>query len=195
MSAFAVAAFHEARMPAGADRVEAVVWIRAAGLAATGTRVSLRLWTPAGAHVEALTEVAPGSADLLPGAHQLDDRTLLADAGVWADGVHEYELVIAVPGREAGEEMLVARVGVVAGGEPTGGALIAVTWTDAEPAQAGPPGDGGASPADLPTGAPSQPPGGRSGAGGSGTPCRGCGELADDGDRFCEACGRELAAG
>jgi hypothetical protein len=192
MSTFAVAGFHDARLPAGATLVEAVVWARAAGLGPDGVDVSLRLWTPAGARVTALAEVAPGSADLLAGAARVDDLTLLADAGRWTDGVYEYELTIAVPPQDPGEELLAARVGVVAGGETAGRALIAVTWTDAalESSPTAPPG----SSADLPTGAASQPPPPRGGAA-AGMACAGCGALPDDGDRFCEACGRELAAG
>ena len=184
-------------------------------------------------------------------------------AAEWFDGVYEYELAIALPTRSAGEEMLAARVGVVAGRELAGQALIAVTWAErAAPAagsgdlptgasaQAGkvptgaspespgePPTGASAEPGELPTGAsaePGEPPTGASseppgelptgasaepgelptgasaepgelptgasaerprpgGPAGGADPCAACGALPEEGDRFCEACGRKLA--
>ena len=192
MSAFAVAAFHEPRLPAGAAEVEAVVWIRAAGLASPGVDVWLSLWTPAGADVTALREVEPGDADLLAGAERLDDGTLRVEAGRWTDGVREYELGVGLPVRSPGEEMLAARFRIVAGDEVAGTALIAVTWCEAPPA-ADAPSQSGVPTGDLPTGPSPEPRHTTAGEGEAGGPCPDCGELPREGDRFCEACGRELA--
>ncbi len=192
MSAFAVAAFHEPALPAGAAELEALVWIRAAGLGSPGVDVWLRLWTPAGARVTALREVEPGSGDLLPSAERLDDRTLRVATGRWTDGVREYELAVGLPVRSPGDQMLAARVGVVAGDELAGTALIAVTWSEAAPAASG---GSGVAPGELPTGASPEPRHTPAGEGEAGGPCPDCGEVPHDGDRFCEACGRELAAG
>jgi hypothetical protein len=185
MSAFAVAAFHDAVLPVGAASLDALVWLRAAGIGAAAADVSLRLWTPVGVELTALREVAPGSGDLLARGVPLDDRTSQFGAGQWTDGVREYELTVALPARRAGDAMLAARVSVVVGEEVAGQALVALAWADTAPS---------AEPAgDLPTGAPSQPYASR-GAPAPGDPCRGCGAQPDDGDRYCEACGRELAA-
>lgn len=186
MSAFAVAAFHDPSLPAGAGSVEAAVWIRAAGIEPPGVAASLRVWTPAGCALEALREVEPGSGDLLARGLRLDERTLEFVCGEWTDGVYEYELAVALPARGVGEEMLAARVGVVAGEEVAGQALIAVTWTDRAPQDAGSTASG-----ELPTGASAErPPAG--GEPGSGDSCPACGAQSDPGDRFCEACGRPL---
>jgi hypothetical protein len=185
VSAFAVAAFHDAVLPVGATSLDAVIWMRAAGIGAPAIDVSLRLWTPAGVQVTALREVAPGSGDLLARGVHVDDRTSQFSAGQWTDGVREYELAVALPARNAGDAMLAARVSVVVGEEVAGHALVAVTWADRAPPRE-PAGD-------LPTGAPSQPYASR-GAPAPGDPCRGCGAQPDDGDRYCEACGRELTA-
>ena len=92
MSAFAVAAFHDELLASGAMRVDAAVWVRPAGLGEDGADVSLRVWTPLGANVAVLREVAPSSSDLLGGAVRLDERTVEFAAGRWTDGVREYEL-------------------------------------------------------------------------------------------------------
>lgn len=204
MSAFAVAAFHEPALPVNARSVEAVVWIRATDPGAAGVDVALVLWTPAGAEVTALREVAPGAADRLAGCVRVDDRTLRIDTGRRLEGVHEFELVVTLPACSPGDELLAARVGVLAGGEPVATALVAVRWTEpaagepAAPAGAAEPADADSrtvavTHADLPTGPSPQPR--HTPDAGAAAPCPSCGELPDDGDRFCEACGRELAAG
>ena len=202
MSTFAVAAFHDPCLPAGADRVAAVVWVRAAGLGAEGVDVELALWTPASAAITALREVAPATADRLADCARVDDHTLQVQAGRWLDGVHELELEIALPAHGPGDELLATRIAVLAGGEQVAGARVVVTWaqaaSDGEPpdAAAEPPDTAAVTPADLPTGASPEPRhtgtgSGGGGAGGAG-PCAGCGELPEEGDRYCEACGREL---
>ena len=192
MSALAVAAFHDTRLPATARDVEAMVWVRVTGLPEPGAAVSLRVWTPAGAKVTALIQAAPSTADLLPRAERIDDHTLVVGVGRWSDGVHEIELRVAVAPRSPGDEMLVARVGVAAEGGIGGEAVVATTWTEDPPA---PSRAVDRTHADLTTGASPKPRHVPAASDTSIGPCPGCGEPADDGDRFCEACGRELPAG
>jgi hypothetical protein len=248
MSVFAVAAFHDTLLPADATGVDAVVWIRPAGLGEDGAQVSLRVWTPVGASLAVLREVAPGAADLLADGARRDKRTVEYPAGRWTDGAYEYELGVTLPERGDGDEMLAARVEVVIDGEVAGRAAVAVIWTadadrlaapretavavlrDGAGARAGDragdgaresednragdgaresegdrAGDGaregeGAGPgmganADLPTGPSPEPRHTLAHAAHAGDPCPGCGEQTAEGDRFCEGCGNELAAG
>jgi hypothetical protein len=196
MSAFAVAAFHDAMLALGAGRVDAVVWVRPAGLAREGVDAALRVWTPRGARVTALREVAPASGDLLAGGVRVDERTVDFAAGRWTDSAREYELTVVVEPRAVGEQLLAARVEVVAGGEIAGRAAIAVTWSDddallaaggAEAVAGGPEDDD-----ELPTGRSPQPRHMAAEPGHAGDPCPGCGEQTAQGDRFCEGCGRAL---
>jgi hypothetical protein len=187
VSAFDVTARYDAHLPVNATTVEATVRIRAAPIAAPGVEVALRLWTPRGATVAVLREISPAAGDLREGAVALDELTIECSAGRWTGGAREYELAVAVPPCHAGDELLAARLGVVAGGEVVARTLIAVVWVGAAAVAA----------AELPTGWSQQPSHRGASAGGAraSLPCSGCGLRSPAGDRFCEACGRELAAG
>ncbi|MEY2515537.1 MAG: hypothetical protein QOJ89_2895 [bacterium] len=195
MSAFAVAAFHDETLALGAGRVDAVVWVRPAGLGEDGADVSLRVWTPRGASVVVLREVAPATGDLRAGAVRVDERTSEFPAGRWTDCAREYELAVVLEPRGDGVRILAARVEVVAGGEVAGCASIAVTWT-ADDALLNSGDDAGGRPddAELPTGRSPQPRHTAAEHGHAGEPCPGCGEQTAQGDNFCEGCGRALDA-
>jgi hypothetical protein len=198
VSALAVAAAYDAYLPVGACTVEAVVRVGAADAGGPGADVSLRLWTPLGATVAALREVAPACRDLCDGAIRLDDRTVEYPAGRSTDGAREYELAVIVPARRAGDELLAARFGVVVGGKLVARAPIAVTWIDDErliAASADTAARPAVSVADLPTGPSPQPRHTLADDLAAGGPCPRCGLRSANGDRFCEGCGRELAAG
>ena len=193
MSAFAVAAFHHALLAIGADSVDAVVWVRPTDLGEDGADVSLRVWTPRGARIAVLREVAPATGDLLAGEIRLDERTAEFPAGRWTDCAREYELTIVLEPRADGDRILAARVEIVAGGEVGGRARIAVTWT-ADDALLSAGIVGGGADAELPTGRSPQPRHVAEEQGHAGDPCPGCGAQTAHGDRFCEGCGRALDA-
>ena len=193
MSAFAVAAFHDDVLALGAGRVDAVVWVRPDGLGEDGADVSLRVWTPRGARIAVLREVAPATGDMLPGAVRLDQRTHEFAAGRWTDCAREYELTVVLEPRGDGDRILAARVAVIAGGEVAGRALIAVTWT-ADDALLSAGEVGGGADAELPTGRSPQPRHTAEQPGHAGDPCPGCGEQTAQDDCFCEGCGRALDA-
>jgi hypothetical protein len=203
VSAFAVTALYDALLPVGAAGVDAVVRVAASGVAASGVAASLRLWTPLGVSVGALRERSPATGDLRDAAVALDERTVECPAGRWTDGVREYELAVGLPARDAGDEMLAARLGVVVEGELVGAARIAVTWCDDERPTA--PSTAGASHAapprvvtaeeELPTGMSPRPRHTLVDEPHAAGPCAGCGLHPADGDRFCEGCGHELLAG
>jgi len=181
VSALSVAAIYDTRVPVGACGVEAIVRVEASELGEAGVDASLRLWTPLGAAVIVLRELSPATEDLRSGAIRLDDRTVHYPAGRWIDGAREYELAIALPARDAGDQMLAARLSVVVGEEVVGRAPIAVAWTDDERliAASGRPArstrTGAAAAADLPTGPSPRPRHTLAGGSPAGRPCPVCG--------------------
>jgi hypothetical protein len=185
VNVFDLDARYGAYLPVDVSTVEATVRIRAAPIDEPGADVSLRLWTPRGATVTALREISPGTGDLRDSAIRLDELTLECPAGRWTGGAREYELAVAAPPRDAGDELLAARLGVVVAGEVVARTLIAVVYVDAAVAAA----------ADLPTGRSPQPRHALAGGPVAGGPCPGCGLRPADGDRFCEACGEQLVPG
>lgn len=185
MTAFDVTAQYDAHLPVDASTVAATVRIRAAPIDEPGVDAWLRLWTPRGAIVEVLREVSPATGDLLGDAVRLDALTIQCPAGRWTGGAREYELAVALAPRDAGDELLAARLGVVVDGEVVARALVAVVCVDAAVAAA----------AELPTGWSPQAVAAVAAGPLADGPCPGCGLRPADGDRFCEACGRELGRG
>jgi hypothetical protein len=186
----------------GAATVEAIVWIRAPEIDEPAVDVSLRLWTPLGATLTVLREVSPATRDLRDAAIRLDERTLEFSAGRWTGGARAYELAVAVPARDVGDELLAARLVVGAAGTVVGRALITVTWTDDERLIAASTDDAlesartaGVAAADLPTGRSRRPRHALAAEATARDPCPRCGLRSAEGDRFCEACGHELVAG
>ncbi len=98
---------------------------------ATGD-VSLRLWTPQGATVAFLKQVAPTIEDLTARADAVDALTADYPTGAWGDESRDYHLCVHVQPRAVGEEMLAGRVGLMVGGEAVSQALIRAIWTDDE---------------------------------------------------------------
>jgi hypothetical protein len=98
---------------------------------ATGD-VSLRLWTPQGATVAFLKQVAPAIEDLTSRASAVDTLTVDYPTGAWGDESRDYHLCIHVQPRTVGEEMLAGRVSLLVGGEAVSQALIRAIWTDDE---------------------------------------------------------------
>jgi von Willebrand factor type A C-terminal domain/von Willebrand factor type A domain len=98
---------------------------------ATGD-VSLRLWTPQGATVAFLKQVAPTIEDLTDRANTVDTLTAEYPTGAWGDESRDYHLAIHVQPRAVGEEMLAGRVGLMVDDEAVSQALIRAIWTDDE---------------------------------------------------------------
>jgi hypothetical protein len=94
--------------------------------------VSLRLWTPQGATVGLVRQVAPTIEELTDRA--LATGPLAADypTGTWGQESRDYQLCITVAPREIGEEMLAGRVSLVENDEVLAQALIKAIWTDDE---------------------------------------------------------------
>jgi hypothetical protein len=100
---------------------------------AKGTQdVALRLWTPLGATVAFVKQVAPALEDLTDRARPVDPRSADYPTGAWGDESRDYHVCIRVQAREAGEEMLAGRLSLVVDGEAVSQALIRAVWTDDE---------------------------------------------------------------
>ncbi|MEU3447181.1 VWA domain-containing protein [Streptomyces thermolilacinus] len=118
-----------------------------AGLAADFTRmlehamgkavpdVALRLWTPVGAEVAFLRQVAPSVEDLTTRRTEAGPRAGDYPTGSWGDESRDYHLCVRVPPADVGREMLAARVSLVRP-DPAGGplrtlaqGLVRAVWT------------------------------------------------------------------
>ncbi|MET7904096.1 VWA domain-containing protein [Streptomyces sp. NPDC005355] len=100
--------------------------------------VSLRLWTPRGAEVAFVKQVAPTVEDLTARRTDAGPRAGDYRTGSWGDESRDYHLCVRVPAAEVGREMLAARVSLVLP-EPDGGGspppplaqgLVRAVWTD-----------------------------------------------------------------
>ncbi|MBI0377141.1 VWA domain-containing protein [Streptomyces albiflaviniger] len=121
-----------------------------AGLAADFTRmmetamgkevadVSLRLWTPKGAEVAYVKQVAPTVEDLTARRVEAGPRAGDYPTGSWGDESRDYHLCVRVPAAEVGQEMLAARIslvqpvpdGVGSPPIPLAQGLVRAVWTD-----------------------------------------------------------------
>jgi len=198
MSAFCVGATHQTHVMVGPQSsVRAIIHVVASGLDEDGLDVSLRLWIPLGVMLVVLRERAPTTTELRGRATALDDRTVQYSAGRWRDGAREYELEIALPAGRVGDQLLAARLDVVAGSEVAARSPIILTWTDDErllgaSRQATIP-TGADAIAELPTGPSPKPRHTLTDESPVAGTCPACDLRGSDGDRFCERCGHSLA--
>jgi VWA domain-containing protein len=94
--------------------------------------VALRLWSPQGATVAFVKQVAPGIEDLTARAVAVDALTADYPTGAWGDESRDYHVCIRVPARDAGDEVLAGRLGLVVDGQVVTQALVRALWTDDE---------------------------------------------------------------
>ncbi|MEU6119492.1 VWA domain-containing protein [Streptomyces sp. NPDC047117] len=118
-----------------------------AGLAADFTRmmetamgkevadVGLRVWTPQGAEIQFVKQVAPTVEDLTGRRTDAGPRAGVYPTGSWGDESRDYHLCVRVPDAGVGREMLAARVALVLpvpGGEAPrtlAQGLVRAVWT------------------------------------------------------------------
>jgi len=94
--------------------------------------VSLRLWTPRGATVAFVRQVAPTIEELTHRGRAVDALSVEYPTGSWGEESRDYHVCIRVGARGAGAEMLAGRVSLVEGDGVRGQALIKAIWTDDE---------------------------------------------------------------
>ncbi|MFG3494182.1 VWA domain-containing protein [Streptomyces sp. NPDC047928] len=98
--------------------------------------VALRLWTPVGAEVLFVKQVAPTVEDLTGRRTEAGPRAGDYPTGSWGDESRDYHVCVRVPHAGVGQEMLAARVSLMLP-DPAGGApralsqgLVRAVWTD-----------------------------------------------------------------
>jgi len=96
----------------------------------TTGNVSLRLWTPQGADVAFLRQVAPTIEELTDRGVEVSALTADYPTGTWGRESRDYHLCVKVAPRGQGDEMLAARVSLVAGDEVLSQGLVKAIWTD-----------------------------------------------------------------
>ena len=94
--------------------------------------VALRIWTPQGARLTFVRQVAPTIEELTDRDQDVNPLTADYPTGAWGEESRDYHLCIEVPPRNPGEEMLAARVSVVESDEMLAQGLVKAIWTDDE---------------------------------------------------------------
>ncbi|WP_329409514.1 VWA domain-containing protein [Nocardia vinacea] len=91
--------------------------------------LTLRVWTPAGATVQFVKQVAPTIEDLT--ARRTDAGPQLGEypLGAWGAEDRDYHVQVRVEPAAPGREKLAARISVVAGDEVVGQGLVRAVWT------------------------------------------------------------------
>jgi hypothetical protein len=96
----------------------------------TTRNVSLRLWTPQGASVAFVRQVAPTIEELAGRGVRVNDLTADYPTATWGAEARDYHVCINVAPHETGEEMLAGRISLLEGDEVCGQALVKAVWTD-----------------------------------------------------------------
>ncbi|MGW7083788.1 VWA domain-containing protein [Streptomyces sp. NPDC054871] len=97
--------------------------------------VSLRLWTPLGAEIKFVKQVAPTVEELTDRRTEAGPRAGDYPTGSWGDESRDYHICVEVPNAELGQEMLAARVSLIVP-QPDGSVqtlsqgLVRAVWTD-----------------------------------------------------------------
>ncbi|MBA2949295.1 vWA domain-containing protein [Streptomyces himalayensis] len=98
--------------------------------------VSLRLWTPMGAEIKFVKQVAPTVEELTDRRTEAGPRAGDYPTGSWGDESRDYHVCVEVPAAGIGQEMLAARVSLVipqgAGdsAQTLSQGLVRAVWTD-----------------------------------------------------------------
>jgi hypothetical protein len=95
--------------------------------------VSLRVWTPQTATLKFVKQVAPAVEDLTGRRTQFSPQAGDFPTGAWGPGEsRDYHVGVEVAAAGLGQEMLAARISLVAGTEVLGQGLVRAIWTDDE---------------------------------------------------------------
>ncbi|MFD4786944.1 VWA domain-containing protein [Streptomyces sp. NPDC058459] len=98
--------------------------------------VALRVWTPVGTNIKFIKQVAPTVAELTDRRTEAGPRAGDYPTGSWGDESRDYHLCVEVPVAGLGQEMLAARVSLVAARPDRqvqnlgAQGLVRAVWTD-----------------------------------------------------------------
>ena len=93
--------------------------------------VALRVWTPQHAELRFVKQVAPTVDDLTTRRARSGPQAGDYPTGAWGGGEsRDYHVCVQVTPAGVGQEMLAARVSLVAGSEVLGQGLVRAVWTD-----------------------------------------------------------------
>jgi hypothetical protein len=93
-------------------------------------RARLRVWTPQGAQLLFVRQVAPTIDDLT--ARRLPVSELIGeyDTGAWGDESRDYHVAVRVGAKQIGSEQLAARVQLVVNDDIVVSGLVRAVWSD-----------------------------------------------------------------
>jgi DNA-binding SARP family transcriptional activator len=92
--------------------------------------VMMRVWTPAGAQIMSLKQVAPHILDLSNAGISSGPTSTDYPTASWGEEARDYHLAIRVKPGTIDDEILAARVTIVLDGQPAGQTLVRAIWTD-----------------------------------------------------------------
>jgi hypothetical protein len=101
-----------------------------AAMGKTTGSVSLRIWTPQGARVQFVRQVAPTIEELTDRAAAANPRSADYPTGSWGEESRDYQVCIEVPAHQVGDEMLAGRISLVHGEEVLSQGPIKAIWTN-----------------------------------------------------------------
>ena len=90
----------------------------------------LRVWTPLGAELLFVRQVAPTIDDLDGRRTQVSDLIGEYDTGAWGDESRDFHVAVRVGAKEVGNEQLAARVQLVVDGQVVASGLVRALWSD-----------------------------------------------------------------
>ncbi|KAA1418593.1 VWA domain-containing protein [Nocardioides humilatus] len=90
----------------------------------------LRIWTPQGAQVLFVRQVAPTLEDLTDRGVQVNPLTRDFPTGAWADESRDYHVGVRVAAKAIGQEQLAARVQLALGDDVVTQGLVKATWSN-----------------------------------------------------------------
>ncbi len=91
---------------------------------------ALRVWTPQGAAVQYLRQVAPAIEDLTARRMFVSDLIGQYPLGAWGDETRDYHVTVRVSAKGAGSEQLAARVQLVVGDTVVAQGLVKAIWSN-----------------------------------------------------------------